>query len=184
MTQPNGAERFEAKIHSPALAKDDENWAFVVLPKNISANLPRRGRTTVAARIKENTFQITLEPDGQLSHWLRLDANLLKSCGAKIGDCVEIEIKALVQEPEPLVPNDLIEALTQSPAAQASWDKTTTIARVDWVHWITSAKQSKTRIKRVHDACDKLQAGKLRVCCFDPSGFYSKAFSAPKAKDF
>ena len=184
MTQVNGGARFEAKIHSPVLANDDENWAFVVLPKNISATLPRRGRTTVDACIKGQVLQITLEPDGQLSHWLRLDADLLKTCDAKVGDWLEIAIKALEQEPEPLLPNDLIDALTQSPAAQATWDKTTTIARIDWIHWISSAKQSKTRIKRIHNACDMLQAGKRRVCCFDPSGFYSKALSAPKAKDF
>jgi hypothetical protein len=28
-----------------------------------------------------------------------------------------------------------------------------------------------------------LASGKGRVCCFDPSGFYSKAFSAPKAAE-
>lgn len=28
--------------------------------------------------------------------------------------------------------------------------------------------------------CLMLSAGKKRVCCVDPSGFYSKAFAAPK----
>ena len=62
-----------------------------------------------------------------------------------------------------------------------AWEATTTLARVDWIHWITSARQAKTCAKRVNDACDMLKAGKKRVCCFDPSGYYSKAFSAPEA---
>ncbi len=28
-----------------------------------------------------------------------------------------------------------------------------------------------------------LASGKRRVCCFDPSGFYSKAFKAPQPAD-
>ncbi|MGH8162111.1 MAG: YdeI/OmpD-associated family protein, partial [Gammaproteobacteria bacterium] len=44
-------------------------------------------------------------------------------------------------------------------------------------------KQSKTRTRRIDNACDMLASGKRRVCCFDPSGFYSKSFGAPKAAD-
>lgn len=35
---------------------------------------------------------------------------------------------------------------------------------------------------RINDACDMLASGKKRVCCFDPSGYYSKAFMAPQAE--
>ena len=90
---------------------------------------------------------------------------------------------AAEQELEPDVPSDLREALHAVPEARATWEKTTTIARIDWIHWITSAKQAKTRTKRIADACDMLAAGKKRVCCFDPSGYYSKAFSAPQAAE-
>jgi hypothetical protein len=73
--------------------------------------------------------------------------------------------------------------LAQSPSAKSTWDATTTIARIDWVHWIESAKQLKTRKTRIDNACQMLASGKSRVCCFDPSGFYSKSLSAPKAAD-
>ncbi len=88
---------------------------------------------------------------------------------------------ALEQEPEPELPSDFAQALATAPESQATWNATTTIARIDWIHWITSAKQAKTRTKRINDACDMLASGKKRVCCFDPSGFYSKSFSAPQA---
>jgi len=57
-----------------------------------------------------------------------------------------------------------------SPPARATWEATTTIARIDWIHWIESAKQAKTRASRIADAADMLASGKKRVCCFDPSG--------------
>ena len=60
---------------------------------------------------------------------------------------------------------------------------TTTVARMDWIHWVESAKQAKTRKSRVKAALDMLSSGKKRVCCFDQSGFYSKSLSAPLAAD-
>ncbi|MDD8044887.1 MAG: YdeI/OmpD-associated family protein, partial [Verrucomicrobiota bacterium] len=122
-------------------------------------------------------------PDGRLSHWLRVARELMEAAGVEFGDAVAVEIRPVEQEPEPEVPSDLAAALEVAPEARAVWDDTTTIARVDWIHWITSAKQSKTRAKRIDDACDMLASGKRRVCCFDPSGYYSKALSAPQAAD-
>ena len=125
----------------------------------------------------------TLEPDGQLSHWLRLDQDLLAAAGVDIGDLAMFEIAPVAQEPEPDVPSDLQTALAAAAEARAGWNETTTIARLDWIHWIVSAKQAKTRAQRVADACDMLASGKRRVCCFDSSGYYSKSFRAPKAAD-
>ncbi len=130
-----------------------------------------------------HSFQATLEPDGQLSHWLPVSRKLLRAAGADIGDTVSFKIMSVEQEPEPEVPADLLKALAASPEAKAVWDDTTTIARVDWIHWIISAKQLKTRAKRIGDACDMLASGKRRVCCFDQSGFYSKALRAPQAAE-
>lgn len=183
MTVSEGGARFETRLLRPARSIGDTPWAFVVLPKDISATLPRRGRTTVQGRINGHGFSATLEPDGKLSHWLRVDAELLKAAGAKPGDLATFEIRPATQEPEPEVPADLQQALADSPGAMAVWDDTTTIARLDWIHWVTSAKQSKTRAKRIAEACDKLESGQRRVCCFDPSGYYSKAFSAPESAD-
>lgn len=133
--------------------------------------------------VNGHAFRAMLEPDGQLSHWLRLDRELLESSGAEVGDTVEFEITPVKREPEPELPADLQLALEAAPQARAVWEDTTTIARVDWIHWIVSAKQARTRAKRINDACDMLASGKRRVCCFDPSGFYSKALSAPKAAE-
>lgn len=183
MKQSDTKSRFKAKLLRPAKSDRDAQWAFVSLPERASAKLPRRGRTTVEGSINGHGFRATLEPDGQLSHWLRVNQALLETAGVNIGEIVTFEIMSVAQEPEPEMPADLQEALAAAPEARAVWDETTTIARLDWIHWITSAKQSKTRAKRIIDACDMLASGKRRVCCFDPSGYYSKAFGAPKAAD-
>lgn len=181
MTQENTGSQFDAELLRPEQSGGSDAWAFVILPKEASAKLPRRGRTTVDGTINGQAFRALLEPDGQRSHWLRIDEALLRDSGTDFGDIAHFEIAAVAQEPEPEAPSDLVCALEACSEAQANWEATTPVARLDWIHWITSAKQAKTRTKRINDACNMLAAGKKRVCCFDSSGYYSKAFSAPKA---
>jgi len=183
MTKTISKISFKAKLLRPAEAAKGSSWAFLVLPGNASAKLPTRGRTTVEGTINGCPFRATLEPDGQKSHWLKVKKRMRAAAGAEVGDVVSLEIMPLEEEPEPQVPSDLRKALATAPKARALWSDITPVARRDWIHWITSAKQSETRARRVENACDMLAAGKRRVCCFDQSGFYSKSFCAPKAAD-
>lgn len=171
---------FTAAPQRPLRSSDDEPWAFVVLPKSVSAALPRRGRLTVSVSLNGHNFNALLEPDGQKSHWLRLEDAVLKAAGVSVGEPVQFEIAELDEEPEPVLPEDLARALAADADVRNTWEATTVLARVDWIHWVESAKQAKTRAKRIADACEMLGQGKKRVCCFDPSGFYSKAFRAPE----
>ncbi|HEX7262084.1 MAG TPA: YdeI/OmpD-associated family protein [Luteolibacter sp.] len=180
MNQSDRTARFQAKLLRPAKSGDDPSWAFVVIPKAESEKLPRRGKTTVTGTMNGQPFQATLDPDGQLSHWLKVDLDLQEAAGVRAGDMITLEIAPVEQEPEPEIPQDLDHALNSNSAARRVWLDTTAVARLDWIHWITSAKQAKTREKRICDACAMLAAGKKRVCCFDSSGYYSKAFTAPK----
>jgi hypothetical protein len=180
MSRSDTRSTFEAPLRRAAKPSDGAPLIFILVPKAASAKLPRRGRTTVDGTLAGAPFRATLEPDGELSHWLEIDRALLAATGRKIGDAVTVEIASVEEEPEPEVPEDLARALAAAPDARSTWEATTTVARVDWVHWIVTAKQAKTRAKRIRDACDMLASGQKRVCCFDPSGFYSKALAAPK----
>ena len=171
---------FQARLRRPADLQGDAPWAFVVLPKPESDKFPRRGRTGVQGTINGLPVRAILEPDGQLSHWLRIPKTLLESAGAEMGSVVTLEVRPLPAEPEPQLPAEFEEALAASPQARTTWEATTTVARIDWIHWIVSAKQAKTRQSRVSGACQMLASGKKRVCCFDPSGYYSKSLQAPR----
>jgi hypothetical protein len=173
--------RFKAKLFRPAESAKAGSWTFLTLPKNASAKLPSRGMTAIEGTINGFAFQAMLEPDGQKSHWLKVDRKLSEAAGAKAGDVVTLEIAPAAEEPQPEVPADLRKALATAPKARALWSDITPIARRDWIHWITSAKQPETRVRRIKNACSMLAAGKRRVCCFDRAGFYSKSLSAPKA---
>jgi hypothetical protein len=173
--------RFKAKLLRPAESGKADLWMFLILPKEASATLPSRGMTPIEGTINGFPFQAALEPDGQKSHWLKVDRKLGKSLGADAGDIVTLEIAPAGKDTEPEVPTDLKKALAAAaPKTRAVWSDITPNARRDWIHWITSAKQIETRTRRVKNACSMLAAGKRRVCCFDRSGFYSKSLGAPK----
>jgi hypothetical protein len=173
--------RFSAKLFRPAATAKAGSWTFLTLPKKASAKLPSRGMTAIEGTINGFPFRATLEPDGQKSHWLKVDRKMREGAGADAGDVVTLEIAPAREEPEPKVPADLRKALAAAPKARALWSDITPIARRDWTHWIVSAKQPETRARRIDNACAMLAAGKRRVCCFDRSGFYSKTFRSPKA---
>lgn len=179
MTKPAAKIRFSAKLFRPAETEKPGAWTFLVLPKDASAKLPSRGMAWIEGTLNGSPFQATLDPDGQKSHWLKVDRKLSKAAGADAGDVVTLEIVPSEEEPE--VPADLKKALAADPKARAVWADITISARRDWIHWVVCAKQAETRTRRVAGACDMLAKGKRRVCCFDRSGFYSKSFSAPKA---
>lgn len=173
--------RFTAALCRPAEQQGEAGWAFVILPRSVSALFPRRGRTGMQGCLNGQAFEVVLEPDGQLSHWFKVPAALMQDAGVAPGDTVSFDVSPAPDEVEPPVPPELRTLLDASPAARKSWNATTTVARIDWIHWIDSAKQDKTRLKRVADAGDMLAAGKKRVCCFDPSGYYSKSLKPPRA---
>jgi hypothetical protein len=182
VTKPASKIRFNAKLFRPAESDKGNSWTFLILPKNASAKLPSRGVTAIEGNINGVPFQAVLEPDGQKSHWLKVDRKLREAAGADPPDIVTLEIAPAAEEPEPEVPADLRKALAAaSSKARGLWSDITPNARRDWIHWITSAKQPETRARRIKNACLMLAAGKRRVCCFDRSGFYSKSLSAPKA---
>src|SRR5436190_21829339 len=183
--------RFKAKLFRPAMeparprADQSEkagSWTFLTLPKNASAKLPSRGVTAIEGTINGVPFQAVLEPDGQKSHWLKVDRKLREAAGAEAGELVTLEIAPATKDPEPEVPADLKKALAAAASkTRTTWSDITPNARRDWIHWISSAKQEETRARRIKHACSMLAAGKRRVCCFDRSGFYDKSMSAPKA---
>jgi len=84
--------RFKAKLRRPAESAKTGSWSFLVLPKNASARLPSRGITAIEGTLNGFPFQATLEPDGQKSHWLKVDRKLSEAAGAGAGDVVTLNI--------------------------------------------------------------------------------------------
>lgn len=153
--------RFQAKIFKIG------SWTILRLPKNASMQLPSRGQTMIKGTMNGFRFQTALEPDGNGSHWFRVDGGLQKSASAHAGDTVMLAIESTREWPEPDVPIDLRTALDRRPRVQTLWMGITPMARWEWIRWIGSTKQSETRKRRIEVACSKLLSGERRPCCFN-----------------
>jgi len=64
------------------------------------------------------------------------------------------------------LPEDLRNALIETPAAQAVWEDITPLARNEWICWVISGKKEETRDIRIGKALSKLKGGMRRPCCW------------------
>src|SRR2546430_8097573 len=134
---------FKAKLLRPAASAKADSWTFLILPKDASAKLPSRGMTAIEGTLNGFFFQATLAPDGQKSHWLRVDRKLSKTAGADAGDIVTLEIAPAGKETGTKVPPDLKKGVAgATPETHAMWADITPHARRDWIHLIISAQQT------------------------------------------
>ena len=78
--------RFTATLLRPAGKRG--TWTFLKLPDAASARLPSRGQTTVEGTFNGVAIQVTLDPDGEGGHWMKVDRTLRDAAGAQVGDAV------------------------------------------------------------------------------------------------
>lgn len=64
------------------------------------------------------------------------------------------------------LPDDLRKALQANQDALAQWEDITPLARNEWICWVTSPKQQKTRDEHVERVPKELVEGKRRPCCW------------------
>ena len=64
------------------------------------------------------------------------------------------------------IPADLQETLLSGSTVIDAWNDLTPLARNEWICWVTSAKRSETRIKRIVRVKTELLEGKRRPCCW------------------
>lgn len=64
------------------------------------------------------------------------------------------------------MPVDLKKALNSSAKAFVAWENITPLARNEWICWIVTVKQQKTRDEHVRRTVKELAEGKRRPCCW------------------
>lgn len=149
-----------------AILTEIESRKVVKLPLSSSKKLPSRGMVMIQGTINGIPFEAPLEPDGKDSHWFELSDKLSTEIGAAIGQSMSFNIEPINEWTEPLIPNDIMIAITNDGLLN-QWNSLTTKARWEWLRWIRSTNNPATRLKRIEVACSKLHKGDRRPCCFD-----------------
>jgi uncharacterized protein YdeI (YjbR/CyaY-like superfamily) len=102
---------------------------------------------------------------------MRVDGTLQEAAGIRVGDTATLEIESTKDWPEPIVPQDLAEALAAAPQTiQDLWKAITPMARWEWVRWVNATNNPDTRKRRVEVSIAKMSSGKRRPCCFNLAG--------------
>lgn len=66
--------------------------------------------------------------------------------------------------PHKNIPTNFKKALSSSAGALELWNNITPLAKSEWICWITSAKKTETKTKRIQVGIDKLSSGMRRPC--------------------
>ncbi len=61
---------------------------------------------------------------------------------------------------------DIKDVLENTSRLTETWEDITPLARNEWICWITSAKKSETRNRRIKIMNENLLQGKRRPCCW------------------
>ena len=152
---------------------DEENR--LILPEDAGDALIRSGKTMVEGTVDGFPFRATLE-EGRI---LLTDA-LRRAAGVRVGEMAAVELTRFGDEREVRVPADFRRALSEAPEVGALFEQITPMARREWVRWIASANQEKTRQKRIEVGIDKLSKGMRRPCCFPGLNFVIKGLVEPE----
>ena len=138
--------------------------------------------TAIEGSINGFHFKATLQPDGQKSHWLKIDRKLREAAAAEVGDIVTLEITPASEEPEPEVPTDLREALAAAtPKARKLWFDVTPIARRDWIQ-MDHIHQAGRDARALNQKCLLNACGrKASPLLLRPLRLLQQKLSAPKA---
>jgi hypothetical protein len=158
---------FETKLYSPDPAEGLGAIDLVTLPKRASDKLPSRGMVMVDGVLNGRIVRVLLQPDGEGSHWFKLNKGVQTAAKIRSGDSISMTIGPTKTWPEPKVPSVVSGALAADPQANAQWTSITPMARWDWLNWMDAVKTVETRNQRPDKLCSMLRAGKRRPCCFN-----------------
>lgn len=143
-------------------------WVILQLPESASEKLSSRGQVMVKGTINGHRLEKVLEPDGRWGHWFKVDEELQKAAGVRVGSKAKLEITQSKDWPEPEVPKDFAKALVAAPVSvQELWKKITPMARWEWIRWVNATGVMETRARRVEVSISKMKSGKRRPCCFN-----------------
>ncbi|MCJ9430167.1 YdeI/OmpD-associated family protein [Kordiimonas marina] len=142
---------------------------LIRIPKLESEKLPSRGMVMAEGSFAGVDTVMPLEPDGEGSHWFRVEDTLRAKAGVAVRDTIALSLRPVKDWPEPETPEDLIAAFTSAPDAHAVWLDITPMARWDWIRWMRATNSAKTRQGRIDKMMSMLTGGKRRPCCFNRS---------------
>ena len=134
----------------------------IVLPEKTLEELNHPKRIRIEGTINGTPFNLAIQHIKDGRRFLMVGNTLRKAAKLKAGDKVEV-IFNLANPDEIKLPEELMEVLEQDPEGKAVFSQFTPGLQRSLAHYVTSAKQVDTRIKRALELMDKAKLGRLHV---------------------
>jgi hypothetical protein len=131
------------------------------VPDNVAAALKTAGVRRLIAVINGHTCKRALQNHADGGSFIIVGGDLLKTCGLKLRSTATI---SLAPDPEPDaldMPEAFALVLDQDDAARARWDTFPIGRQRSLLHYIQSAKQEATQIKRAWELAEKIRTHTL-----------------------
>lgn len=149
------------EFRETVVAHDFGKFAYTVvyLPDELVGELPLKKfpRLRINAEVNEFELEAALQPTA--GRWfLLLSKRVLKACDAALGDSVRVRF-CIADQDAVNVPEELQQALNGDANATSKWEALTPGKQRSFAYRVASAKRLETRLKRVNEVFEMLDAG-------------------------
>lgn len=148
---------FTAKLEK---SDDGMDTAFITIPFNVEKTYGTKGQVKVKASFDGHPYRGVIANMGTGCHIIGVRKDIRAAIGKSVGDSIHVEIEKDSEERIVDVPEDLKAALSKSKKAEAFYNTLSFTNRKEYAVWVSSAKKTETREKRVAESIRKLLAGK------------------------
>lgn len=132
---------------------------YVEFPFDVEKEFGTKGQVKVIVTFDGYEYRGSLAKMGHHCHFVGLTKQVRRAIGRNPGDIIHVVLKHDTEPRTVDVPEDFQTLLNQYPEAKAFFEKLSFSNRKHYVQWITSAKKTETRERRLLESIDKLSNG-------------------------
>ena len=133
-------------------------WTQLDIPFDVQKAFGSKGLVPVTGTINRVPYRNSLKPNGDGTHYMHLNKELLAGIGARVGDTVKVVMEKDQAPRSVEVPADLQSALKPEPELAKAFAGLSYSHQKEFVDWIVQAKKAETRGRRVAKALEMLAA--------------------------
>lgn len=149
---------FEDKIEK----LENSTYYVVYLPANIQQNLPQDKRLRTLGKLNGVDFDLAIHKRKTSPWFFMLGSGLMKKAKVKFHSVVKISF-TLYDPNQVNIPEEMFEVLEQDPQASEMFYAFTPGIQRSLCHYVISAKNIDTKIKRALELAEKIKSESLHI---------------------
>ena len=135
-------------------------WTQLDIPFDVQYIFGAKGMVPVAGTLNGHPFRSSLKPNGDGTHYLHANKEMLAGAKVQVGDTVKVVMERDRSERTVAIPEDLKSALAAKASLVDRFAGLSYSHQKEFVDWIVQAKKPETRSGRVAKTLELLAAKK------------------------